>query len=138
MTKTLINLTAALILTFSAFAMENIFSISTDSSKFYEDTGFSRGELTIVGHKKSQTTKETQLRIELFKKVGSSVQLDRFVSSLNDGTALPANVKVYNSNDSWQRVGSRSQGEMNIIVGDGKNLTGDLFGENFNAPLMSL
>lgn len=138
MNKTFLNFAAAFILTFSAFAMENIFSISTDSSKFYEDNGFSRGELTIIGHKKTPTDKSVQLRMELFKKVGSSVQLDRFISSLSEGSALPMQAKVYKSNNNWQRVGSSSQGEINVTVGDDKNLTGELFGNSFNATLMGL
>lgn len=137
MNKTLLNFAAALVLTFSAFAVENIFSISTNNTNFYEDSGFKNGELTITGHKANSASSDVQLRIELFKKVGSSVQLDRFVSNMSEGTSLPAQVKVYNSNDSWQRIGSRSQGDMNIAVGDEMNLTGDLFGSSFNANLMS-
>lgn len=136
MNKTILNFTLALSLTVSAFALENVFSISTDSAVSYVDNGYNGGQLTIKGQKLGSTSSNVQLRIETFRKVGSSVQLNRYVSNLNQGSQLPTQVRVYNSNSNWRQVGSRSQGLLDINLGDNNNMSGIIFNRAFNANVV--
>ncbi len=137
MNKTILNFALALSLTVSAFALDNVFSISTDSRTSYVDNGYNGGELTIKGQKLGSTSSNVQLRIETFRKVGSSVQLNRYVSNIAQGTQLPTQVRVYNSNSSWGQVGSRNQGLLDINLGDGSNLSGVIFNRSFNANIVT-
>ena len=133
MNKTFLNFMLALSLTVSAYALDNVFSISTDVTKSYVDTSYNGGDLTIKGNKIGSSSSNVQLRIETFRKVGSSVQLNRYVTNVAQGSQLPTQVRVYGSNSAWNQVGSRSQGLLDINIADGNNMSGILFNRSFNA-----
>ena len=140
MNKTSLNLVLALVLSVSAFAVENIFSISTSITDSYVDYGYKRGALTIKGHavtKNDVVTDEVQLRIEHLRKVGSSVRPRLYIASVNKGAALPATSTVYRSNDAWQRVGSKSAGDIDLNVADETSMSGTFLKNSFTANVES-
>ncbi len=139
MNKNLINLAVALLFSVSAYAIQNSFDIWTnisDASKVYADNGYNNGELTISGFQKkvgSRVEKTVQLRIELFKKVGSRAEFTHYIGNISNGTNLPANVTIYKSNSNGAKLGSRSEGTFKIDTADNQTIAGELLNRPVSA-----
>lgn len=136
MNKMILNVVLAVSISASAFAMNNLFSIDTDEAVTYSDIAYNGGELSIKGEKVGSSS-EVLLKVELFKKIGSKVEIEKFVGDIEEGTELPTAVEIYKSNDGTTRAGSSSEGEMNIDVATETQITGTLFEETFNSKAVT-
>ena len=130
----LLNLVAssAILVSTLALAGEKLNLLTVQDGVFYEDWEYEAGPVSFFVVPGSGSESELKLQISVRNPPPSSTS-ERFITSVESDSELPATVDVFPANYYYQPIGDEPAGVLNITKGDGQIFQGTLFDSEFSA-----